>query len=160
MENFIQLKKDNIIRIGIKDAEGNELKKHLEFDLEDINLPLKLNKMEIEHKKNINALKLQMANLEKKEDKKGKYLLSWKEEEGLKLLKAFYEKEMDALDLFIGKGMTKVLLNGREPYLNMYEDIGEILEPILPLLEKNANNIIDSVKKKYSTKANEGELKA
>lgn len=159
MENFIQLKKDNIVRIGIKDADGNVLNEHLEFDLEDINLPLKLNKMEIEHKKNLNSLKIQLSALEKKEDKKGKYLLSWKEEEGLKILKTFYEKEMDALDLFIGKGMTKVLLNGREPYYNMYDDIAEILEPIFPLLEKNFDNIINKVKDKYSSDESTGELK-
>ena len=159
MENFIQLKQDNIIRIGIKDAEGNILDAHLEFDLEDIDLPLRLNKMQIEHKKNTNSLKIQLSALDKKEDKKGKYLLSWKEEEGIKILKTYYEKEMDALDLFIGKGMTKVLLNGREPYLTMYDDIAEILAPIFPLLEQNHESIIDKVKKKYSDDKAEGELK-
>ena len=43
MADFIQLKKDNILRIGIKDTEGNDTGEHLEFDLEDIEFPLKIN---------------------------------------------------------------------------------------------------------------------
>ena len=35
-ENFIQLKKDSILKIGIKDNEGNDTGEHLEFDMEDI----------------------------------------------------------------------------------------------------------------------------
>ena len=34
MADFIQLKKDNIIRIGIQDYNGNDTGNHLEFDLE------------------------------------------------------------------------------------------------------------------------------
>ena len=152
MENFIQLKEDNILRYGIKDAEGNVIEgKYLEFDLEDIELPLRLNRMEIEHKKNLNSLKIQLSALEKKEDKKGKYLLSWKEEEGLKIIKTFFEKEIDTLDLFLGKGMTRVLLNGREPYYEMFDDIVEIIKPIMPDIEKNFTSITDRIKKKYSS---------
>lgn len=150
MENYIQLKKDNIIRIGIKDSEGNILKEHLEFDLEDIDLPMRLNRMEIEHTKNLNYLKMQMSIIEKKPDKKGKYFLSLREEETLKLLKEFYRREMDALDLFLGKGMCKVLLNGREPYFEMYNDFADILKPVLPLLQKNYTEIMADIKNKYS----------
>jgi hypothetical protein len=52
MADFIQLKKDNILRIGIKDTKGNDTGEHLEFDLEDIELPLKLNESEMKHRKN------------------------------------------------------------------------------------------------------------
>lgn len=161
MENFIQLKKDNILRFGIKDAEGNVIEgKYLEFDIEDISLPLRLNKMEIEHKKNLNSLKIQLSALEKKEDKKGKYLLSWKEEEGLKIVKTFFEKEIDTLDLFLGKGMTRVLLNGREPYYEMFDDIVEMLQPIMPVIEENFTSLTDRIKQKYSKKETkeDGEL--
>ncbi len=53
MADFIQLKKDNIFRIGIKDIEGNDTGEHLEFDLEDIELPLRLNECEAKHRKNL-----------------------------------------------------------------------------------------------------------
>lgn len=149
-ENFIQLKKDNILRIGIRDAEGNDTGEHLEFDMEDIELPLKLNKCEEMHRKNVQYVKMQFTVIDKKEDKKGKKLLSWKEEEKIKLLKEFYEKEIEALDLFLGKGGTRKLLNGRSPYYTMYEDIGEIIEPILPKLKMKTEDIAKKIKSKYS----------
>ena len=155
MENFIQLKKDNILRIGIKTADGKETGEHLEFDLEDIELPLRLNECEVQHRKNVTDLRMKTLIIDKKEDKKGKKLLSWKEEEKIKLFKEFYEKEMQALDLFLGENGTKKLLNGRKPYYSMYEDINEMLEPILPLLKVNADKIVEDVKKKYAKKEEE-----
>lgn len=150
MDNFIQLKKDNILRIGIKTADGKETGEHLEFDMEDVELPLRLNECEAQHRKNINDLKMKTLLIDKKEDKKGKKILSWKEEEKIKLFKEFYEKEMESLDLFLGKGGTAKLLNGRKPYYSMYEDISEMLKPILPLLQKSTDDIINKVKEKYA----------
>lgn len=155
MKDVIQLKRDNILKIGINDADGKDTGEHLEFDLEDIELPLKLNECEAKHRKNLEYLKMQFVIIDKKEDKKGKYLLSWKEEEKLKVLKEFYKREMEALDLFLGKGGTEKLLNGRKPYYSMYEDINDILEPILPKIQLKTDNIIDDIKKKYSNKQNE-----
>lgn len=155
MENFIQLKKSNIIKIGIRDVEGNETGEHLEFDMEDIELPLRLNECEAKHRKNLENLKMQFVIIDKKEDKKGKFVLSWKEEEKLKVLQEFYKKEMEALDLFLGKDGTKKLLNGRNPYYSMYEDINEMLEPVLPKLKLRADDIANKIKEKYNNKATE-----
>lgn len=159
MENFIQLKKDNILRIGIKDANGVDTGEHLEFDIEDIELPLKLNECEAKHRKNAEFLRMQMIIIDKKEDKKGKFLLSWKEEEKMKLLKEYYKREMEALDLFLGKDGTKKLLNGRNPYLSMYDDISEIIKPILPKLEIRTDDIINKIKNKYGKKEDSDVLK-
>ena len=152
MTDVIQLKKDNILRIGIKDSNGVDTGEHLEFDLEDIELPLRLNQCDVQHKKNLEFVKNQFIIIDKKEDKKGKFLLSWKEEEKLKVLQEFYKREMEALDLFLGKDGTKKLLNGRNPYYSMYEDINEILEPVLPKLKLRIDNIIGKVKEKYNDK--------
>lgn len=147
--NFIQLKKDNILRFGIRTAEGEDTGEFLEFDVEDVELPLRINKSDIMHKKNLQGLKMGLAILEKKEDKKGKYLLSWKEEEQIRLINDFYNKEIDALDLFLGEGGTRKLLNGRKPYFTMYNDIAEYLEPIMPKIRDKSQNIVDVVIKKY-----------
>lgn len=152
MENFIQLKKDNILKIGIKTSDGVDTGEHLEFDMEDIELPLRLNQSELEHKKNVQNLKMQIMVIDKKQDKKGKQMLSWKEEEKIKAYKDFYNKEMKALDLFLGEGGTLKLLNGRKPYYSMYEDIGEITEPIMPLIKQRTDNIISNIKEKYANK--------
>ena len=90
--------------------------------------------------------------IDKKEDKKGKFILSWNEEVKLKVVKEFYQREMDSLDLFLGQGGTKKLLNGRNPYYSMYEDISEMLEPILPKLKLRADDIANRIKEKYSNK--------
>ena len=155
MADFIQLKKDNILRIGIKDIEGKDTGEHLEFDMEDIELPLRLNECEARHRKNLEFLKMQFVIIDKKEDKKGKFILSWKEEEKLKVLQEFYKREMEALDLFLGQNGTNKLLNGRKPYYSMYEDINDMLVPILPKLKLKADDIANKIKEKYSNKATE-----
>lgn len=157
-ESFIQLKKDNIIRIGIKDSEGNDTGKYISFDLEDITLPLKLNDCEDMHKKNIVNLRNEFIVIDKKEDKKGK-ILSWKEEEKIKALNEYYKNEMKALDLFIGEGKTQMLLDlmGRNPYYSMYDDISEMLNPILPKLKMNADSIKKQIMTKYG-KNNDSEV--
>ena len=154
-ENFIQLKKDSILRIGIKDSEGNDTGEHLEFDMEDINLALRLNECDEKHRKNLEFLRNQFIIIDKKEDKKGKKILSWKEEEKLKVLQEFYKREMEALDLFLGENGTKKLLNGRNPYYSMYEDINDMLKPILPKLKLRADDIAKKIKDKYSNVNNQ-----
>ena len=154
-ENFIQLKKDSILRIGIKDSDGNDTDEHLEFDMEDINLAIRLNECDERHRKNLEFLRNQFIIIDKKEDKKGKKILSWKEEEKLKVLQEFYKREMEALDLFLGENGTKKLLNGRNPYYSMYEDINDILKPILPKLKLRADDIAKKIKDKYSNVNNQ-----
>lgn len=151
MENFIQLKKDDILRIGIKDSDGKDTGNFLEFDLEDIEIPLRLSQCEFEHKKNLEFIKMKKTILDKKEDKKGKGLFTENEREWFKILKEFYNREEKALDLFLGENGTKKLLNGRNPYFSMYDDISNMLEPIIPLLNIKMENIEKKIKEKYST---------
>lgn len=155
MENFVQLKKDNILRIGIKTADGVDTGEHLEFDMEDIELPLRLNQCELDHKKNLQKLQAQIVIIDKKQDRKGKQILSRNEEEKLKAFNEFYKKEMEALDLFLGEGGTLKLLNGRKPYYSMYDDISEIIEPILPLIKQRTMDITGKIKEKYSNNKSE-----
>lgn len=146
---YIQLKKDNIIRIGIKDSNGVDTGEHLEFDLESVDLPLSYQKCIEMHKKNLSNLKKQILMIDKRNDKKGNKLFSANEEEKIKAIKKFYIDEIKALDLFLGKNGTKKLLNGRAPYYSMFEDIIEILEPILPIIEKGFSKIEKKVIDKY-----------
>lgn len=150
-ESYVQLKKDNILRIGIRDAQGNDTGHHLEFDMEDIEFPLRLNQAEAQHRRNVEDLKAQFIIIDKKEDKKGKYLLTWKQEEKLKALKEFYEKDIKAMELFLGEGVVDKLLNGRKPYYEMYDDISEMLEPIMPMLKTRTDSIVDRIKDKYKS---------
>lgn len=157
MESFIQLKKDNVFRVGILDKDGKETGKFLEFDLEDIELPTRISESQEMHKRNMRYLKEQLIIIDKKEDHKGKKLLSYKEEEKLKVYQKVFKDEMKALDLFIGEGKTQMILDlmGRKPYHTMYDDIGEMLQPLMPKLEENFNSIKEKIENKYKSQEND-----
>lgn len=149
----IKLKKSSIIKIGIQDEEGNDTGNHLEFDLEDLTLPTRAQESLEMHKKNVRELKTQQLLINKKQDKKGKKLLSANEEALIKAVQEFYEKEIIAQDLFLGEGGTKKILNGRRPYLTMFDDIQEYLEPLMPIFqqrEQSINEKIKQIQNKYS----------
>ena len=111
------------------------------------------------HHKNIINLRDRFIIIDKKEDVKGKKILSRKEEEKIKALNQYYKNEMKALDLFIGEGKTQMLLDlmGRNPYYSIYDDITELLNPILPKLKMNADSIKKQIMNKYS-KNNDSEV--
>lgn len=148
----IQLKKDNILRIGIKEADGTDTGNVLEFDVEDIELPIRLQECIETHKRNIQDLRAQYIIIDKKQDKKGKKVMSANEEAKIKAMQEFYKKEIEALDMFLGKGGTNKLLNGRKPYFTMFDDINEYLEPIIPLIKERAGSIEEKIKAKYAKK--------
>ena len=151
IDNFIQLKKDDILRIGIKDIEGNDTGEHLEFDLTDIELPLLYQELLEKDKKHKAWLRNQLLIIEKRQDVKGKKLLSKNEEDGLRALNEFFNKEKELYNLFLGERGVEKLLNGRKLGWNSLEEIDEIIEKqILPHLDLSMTRITDKVKEKYS----------
>ena len=155
MQDFVQLKKDDILRIGIKDIEGKPTGEHLEFDLEDIDLPFRINDCEKQHNENVSELKRQFIIINKKQDSAGKGIMTKNQEAKLRAMQEFYKKEEQALDLFLGENGTKKLLNGRKPYYSMYDDISEMLAPIMQILTKNMKKIEDKIKQKYNNEKKE-----
>ena len=152
-DNFIQLNKDNILRLGIRTADGKETGEYLEFDLEDIELPLKYQDLLEQEKKNRQNLKNQMLIIEKRQDVKGKKLMSKNEEDKIKAINEFYKKEAELLDIFLGKGGVNKLLNGRKLGWTSLEEITEIINnQIAPYLKANMESISEKIKKKYGTK--------
>lgn len=153
-ENYIQLKKDkDILKLGIRDAEGNDTGEYLTFNLKDIELPLKYQQIVEEDKKNRENLKRQFAIIEKKQDHKGKKLLSANEEAKIKAMIEFYKKEVELYNMFLGKNGVEKLLNGRELSWNTLEEIDEIImNCILPKLKVSAEDIKKKIMEKYSNK--------
>lgn len=151
MEDFIQVKRDNIIKIGIKDENGNKTDKFLEFDLEDIELPLRYQELLEQHKKNLNYVKHQFIIIDKREDIKGNKFFSKNEEEKIKVVLEFYKREMAALDLLLGEGKTQMILDvmKRKPYFEMFDDIAEALKPMSKVFEENALRTTEVIKQKY-----------
>lgn len=148
----------DILKIGLQDMDGQPIldKKgetvFWQFDLSDIELPLKLSRIEYQHNQNQKWARNQFLIIEKKEDVKGKFLLSKNEEDKINVLKEYYKKEEEILDIILGVGGTKKFLNGRNYYWEMFEDINEVLEQIMPKFESTFTNITDRIKKKYDKK--------
>lgn len=160
--DYIKLKeRKDIVRLGIqdenekivKDKNGNEVV--IEFDLGSVDLSLNYNKCINEISEAEGRLKRKIIIINKKQDVKGKQLLSKNEEEKMKALKQFYKEMEDAMDLFLGQGGTKKFLNGRSPYLEMFDDISEALKPHLSKLDLTTNSMIDRIKNKYKLKEDE-----
>lgn len=153
-DNDIQLKRsESDLRLKIKDEDGNYTGEELRFNLEDIELPLKYQKIIEEDKKNRLDLKNKYTIIDKKQDHKGKKLLSSNEEEKIKALIEFYKKEIEIYNMFLGERGVEKLLNGRELSWSTLEEIDEIIETaIIPKLTINAKNIKTRIMDKYGKK--------
>ena len=154
MEN-IQLKQDNLFKIGIKNAEGKDTGEIITIDLEDIKLPLRCQESEKMIKDNNKWLQAQRIMIEKRPDKKGKKLLSANEEALLKLVNEYYEKQTKAYELVLGEGAIKKILCGREMYITFFSDLEEQMKKLRPKLNQNAVDLkekIKSITEKYGQK--------
>lgn len=151
----IQLKQDNLFKIGIKNAEGEDTGEIITIDLEDIKLPLRCQESEKMIKDNNKWLQAQRIMIEKRPDKKGKKLLSANEEALLKLVNEYYEKQTKAYELVLGEGAIKKILCGREMYITFFSDLEEQMKKLKPKLNQNAVDLkekIKSITEKYGQK--------
>jgi len=149
-ENFINLKKDNVLRLGIKDSEGNDTGNFLEFDLEDASLLLRYNELLEKDKKNRIWINNQLLIISKKEDHKGKKLLSSNEQAELEAINEFFKREKEVLDMFLGEGGVDKLLNGRKMGWTSLNEISEIInKQIAPYFSKAMDSIAKKVKESY-----------
>ena len=152
-DNSIQFKRENVLKLKLKNEIGEDTGEYLEFDLEDIELPLRYQQALEEHKKNYNSLKNQLLIISKKEDHTGKKFLSSNQEASIKALSEFYKKEIKIMDLFLGEGKTQMILDKvmrRKPYLTMFNDIMESIEEVSDLFNVGYSSIEDKIKEKYS----------
>ena len=151
----IQIKQDNLFKIGIKNAEGEDTGEIITIDLEDIKLPLRCQESEKMIKDNNKWLQAQRIMIEKRPDKKGKKLLSANEEALLKLVNEYYEKQTKAYELVLGEGAIKKILCGREMYITFFSDLEEQMKKLRPKLNQNAVDLkekIKSITEKYGKK--------
>ena len=152
---YVKPKKRNVFKMGIldendkpkKDKNGHEI--FIEFDLEDITIPDKYSKSVYLIEKAEEKLKNDLSIINKKPDTKGKGLMSKNEKAKYDALKGYYKSIEEAMDLFLGKDGTKKIF-GDNRYLTMFEDLSEMLKPIMPKLKINFEIIEEQIKKKYS----------
>lgn len=149
-DNIIKLNKSDVLTLKIVTNEGKETGEYLEFDLEDIELPLRYQELIEKDKKNKEYLRNQMLIIDKREDVKGKKLLSKNEEDKIRALNDFFVKEVEVYNMFLGPRGVEKLLNGRKFTWTTLSEIDDIIEKqIAPHLDVNMKNITDKVKEKY-----------
>lgn len=150
-DNYIQLNKSDVLRLGIKTDEGVDTGNFLEFDLQDIELPLRYQELLEKDKKNKENLRNQMIIIDKREDVKGKKLLSKNEEDKIKAINDFFKKEIEVYNMFLGDNGVEKLLNGRKFGWTTLQEIDDIIDKqIAPYLDMNMQSITDKIKEKYS----------
>ena len=149
-DNFIQLNKSDILHLPIITSDGKDTGEYLEFDLEDIELLLKYQELIEKDKKNRENLNNKMVIISKRQDVKGKKLLSKNQEDQIKAVKDFFEKETEIYNMFLGKNGVQKLLNGRSLGWTSLKEIDEIIiNQILPKLEVNTEIVKEKITKKY-----------
>jgi len=149
-DNVIKLNKDDVLRLEIRTSDNEPTGEYLEFDLEDIELPLRYQDLIEKDKKNKEYLKNELTIIEKRQDVKGKKLLSKNEEDKIKALNDFYNKEIEVYNMFLGKNGVQKLLNGRKVKWTTFEEIDRIIEEqILPHINISMDKITDKIKNKY-----------
>lgn len=152
MEDFIQIKNDKVRRLKIVDINGKETGDYLEFQVDDIELPLRLQEINEQIKKNQQWLKNQMLVINKRQDVKGKKLLSKNQEDEIKAINEFYKKQEQTYNLFLGENGVKKLLCGRKMSWETFEEIDKIIEEqIEPYIEKDAKDLVTRIVEKYGS---------
>lgn len=150
MDNEIKLSKSNVLRLRITTDTGEDTGNELLFDLEDITLSLKYQEMIERDKKNKEWLQKEIVIINKRQDVKGKKLLSKNEEDKIKAVNKFFNEEVEIYNMFLGENGVQKLLNGRKLGWTSLQEIDEIIEKqILPYFEKNIKSIEDRVMNKY-----------
>lgn len=150
-DDFIKLNKSDVLRLGIKTEDGVDTGEYLEFDLEDIELPLRYQDLIERDKKNTERLRNELLIIDKREDVKGKKLLSKNEEDKVRALNKFFNEEVETYNMFLGENGVQKLLNGRKLGWTTLQEINEIIEnQIAPHLDMSMKKITDKVKNKYS----------
>ena len=150
-ENFIQLKESGILKLRIKTDKGEYTGEELTFDLEDIELPLKYQELVEKDKKNKEWLRNQFLIINKKQDVKGKKLLSKNTEDKIRALNDFFKKEVEVYNMFLGENGVQKILNGRKMGWTTLDEIDEIIEEqIKPYLDVDMKRITEKIKEKYS----------
>ena len=150
MENIIKLNKDDILRLEIVTSDGEKTGNDLKFDLSDIELPLKYQELLEKDEKNKKNLRNQLLIIEKRQDVKGKKLLSKNQEDEIKAIQEFFKKETEVYNMFLGDNGVQKLLNGRKFTWTTLNEIDElIVNQILPHLDLSMTKIQEKVKEKY-----------
>ncbi len=158
-DNYIQLNKDETLRLKIIDENGVETGEILTFNLDDPELLLNYQQLIEDDKKLRSKLKNESFLIDKREDVKGKKLLSKNEEDKLRLVNNFFKQEVELYNKFLGENGVQKLLNGRKFSWTTLNEIDEIIvKQIAPYLDKSMQSITNRIKQTYGKALQEQEI--
>lgn len=157
MEDYIKLDKGSIQRYGIRDASGKETGEWIEIDPEDIDFPFRANECQNRHEENVEELTKRLEEIEKTCSNDGDFPTE-RDIARREACKEFMEKEEKAIDDFIGEGTTRKILNGRRPYIMMFNDIIDTIAQITPALKDASKKMVETVREKYKKNKEENNV--
>lgn len=142
---------EDIKRFYVYTKDGKKTGEHLDFDLEDIELIDRLDRIYNKILKNQQWIKNEMTIIDKKQDfKKKNSLMSNNEKLKYEAIKKYYNEQRNAFDLFLGENGVEKLLYGRKFEWGTLNEISEIISnQIYPQLKISMKNITEKVKEKY-----------
>lgn len=149
--DYIELDKGSVQRFGIKTKDGQDTGEYIEIDPEDIEFPFRASECQTRHQDNVEWFSSKIKEIDSKCSKEGQFPTE-RDIERLNATKEFLKKEEETIDAFIGEGTTRKLLNGRKPYILMFNDIIDALAQTIPALKDSSKKIRESIKEKYKNK--------
>ena len=156
MEKIIKLEESDILRLPIYTWQGEPTGECLEFDLQDIELPMKYQELIDRDKKNRLNLQNQFTVIDKKEDVTDGVGLSRNEREKLKVVQEFLKEEVKIYNLFLGENGVEKLLNGSKLRWDSLKTINKIIEEqILPHLDFSIEKMTKQIEQKYGEEKQE-----
>lgn len=160
MKNTIKLDEDETLQFEITDSKGNPTGEYLEFNMDDISLPLKYRDVMMKDKANRDWYKKELIIINKRQDSQEKGdPLTKNQIDILKTNEEFFKKEADIYNIFLGENGVQKLLNGRPLGWESLEKIGKLItEQIVPTLDKHTKSMEDMIKAKYGPGNDETEL--
>ena len=141
--NSIRVKKNNEYI-----SEVNEQGDTISFNIEDPELPLKLDRAmeKINHIQQV--FKEKEVILQKQKDEKRDSLLSKNEKAQAELASQMFNEMRDAVDQFLGVNACHKIF-GTTNYISMFDDLFEQLQPHFEKMNLNAKKFAESIQTKY-----------
>ena len=152
MKNTIKLDEDETLQFEITDSNGIPTGEYLEFNMDDISLPLRYRDLVIKDRENRSWFKKETIIINKRQDVQEKDdPLTKNQKDMLKASEDFFKKEIEIYNMFLGEnGVQKLLNNKPLGWESLYKIDNLIKKQILPILEEHTKSMEELIKNKYS----------
>jgi hypothetical protein len=160
MKNTITIDRDDTLQFDITDKDGNLTGDYLEFNLNDVSLPLRYRDLVFKDRENRNNYRKDLMIIKKRQDvRTDGDPLSKNELDAFKLGDEYLKKEVEIYNMFLGENGVQKLLCGKPLGWDTFDKIDALINNIIkPQLEENAKSMEDIIKGKYKETKDEAEL--